>query len=147
MKLFFRLSVPVFLVMAACLLFAPAAQAQRAADGPPMNDPFGRRVVPARAVPGGRYRSHSYDTQRGLLTIKATDGSTRQIQDSGTGVIKISYFAPGQQPFTDSSISVQPINALPGSDGVTAIATDGKTVRLLANPSSATANTVRLCTN
>ena len=147
MKCFFRLSVPVVLLVVACLLTVPAAQAQRVADGPPANDPFGRRVVPARAVPDGRYLTHNFDKEKGVLTIQATNGSTRQIQESGTGVIKVSYFAPGRQPVADSSISVLTINNLPGTDAVTAISSDGKSVRLLANPSSATANTVRLRTN
>ena len=147
MKFFFRLSVPVVLLVMACLLIVPTAQAQRAADGLPANDPFGRRVIPARAVPDGRYLAHNFDKKKGVLTIQATNGSTRQIQESRTGVIKVSYFAPGRQPVADSSISVLTINNLPGTDAVAAISSDGKSVRPLANPSSATANTVRLRTN
>ena len=96
------------LLLAAALLLAPAAQAQRAAAGPPTQDPFGR--PPAREVPPGRYQSHSY--QNGVLTIKATDGSTRQVQPWAAGVVKISYFAPGRAPVADSSVSVvQPRDA------------------------------------
>ena len=137
----------VFLFLAAVLHGAPVAHAQRTDNGLPANDPFERRVVPARAVPGGQYQSHSYDAARGLLTIRATDGSRRQIQESGIGVIKVNYFAPGRQPVADASIAVLPTNTLPGSDGVAATASNGKSVVLLADPSSATANTVRLRTN
>ena len=104
MKFFLRFSVSAFLLVAACLLPTPAAQAQRAADGPPANDPFGRRVVPARPVPGGRYKSHSYAT--GILTVQATDGSTRRIQPWQTGVVKVEYCAPSRLPVPDSSVSV-----------------------------------------
>ena len=104
MQFFFRLSVPVVLLVMACLLTVPAAQAQRAADGPPANDPFGRRVVPARAVPGERYLSHSFANN--VLTIQATDGSARQIQPWTYDVIRIGYFAPGHRAVADSSISV-----------------------------------------
>ena len=118
MKPLFRTAVSVAFLMAAHWLPVPAAQAQRATDGPPLNDPFGRRVVPARAGPGGRYRAHSFDQETGTLTIQATDGSTRQIQESGAGVLKVSYFVPGRQPVADSSISVPAIHFLPGAAGV-----------------------------
>ena len=97
------------------LLFTFAVRAQRAADRPPAADPFGRRAVLARAVPGGRYRSHQvfhdYDTTkhewtRLMLEVQATDGSIRRIQTWAPGVVKISYFAPGQRPVADSSLSV-----------------------------------------
>jgi oligosaccharide 4-alpha-D-glucosyltransferase len=91
-------------LLPAFLLFAAPAHAQRAGDQPPTQDPFGRRPQPAREVPGGRYQSHFY--QNGILTIKATDGSTRQVQPWASGVVKISYFAPGRLPIADSSVSV-----------------------------------------
>ena len=137
----------VFLFLTAVLHGALATHAQRTDNGRPATDPFGRRMVPARAVPGGRYQSHAYDPASGRLTIRATDGSTRQIQEAGTGVIKINYFAPGRRPVADSSIAVLPTNTLPGPEGATATASNGNSVVLLANPSSATANTVRLRTN
>ena len=58
MKAIFRVCACFGAWAAPLLLLAPAAQAQRTADGAPAADPFGRRVVPARAVPGGQYRSH-----------------------------------------------------------------------------------------
>ncbi|MDJ0364130.1 glycoside hydrolase family 31 protein [Hymenobacter sp. H14-R3] len=134
-------------LLPAVLLLATPAHAQQVGDRPPTQDPFGRRPVRAREVPGGRYESHSFDTEKGLLTIQATDGSSRQIQEWGTGVVKINYFAPGRQPVADSSLSVLNNNTLPHTDGVTVRAPDGKHVVLLANPSSATATTVRLRTN
>ena len=97
------------------LLLAAPAQAQRAEGaGPPANDPFGRRVVPARAVPGGRYRSHKVfhdfdktgECVRLMLEVWATDGSVRRIQTWAPGVVKISYFAPGRASEADSSVSV-----------------------------------------
>jgi oligosaccharide 4-alpha-D-glucosyltransferase len=94
-------------LLAALLLTSAGAQAQRAADGAPANDPFGKRNVAARAVPGGRYQSHSFDTLTNVLTIRATDGSIRQVQPWRTGgVLKVNYFAPGQTPKVDSSVSV-----------------------------------------
>ena len=86
------------------VLLATLAHAQREGDRSPTQDPFGRRPVLAREAPGGRYLSHSY--QNGVLTIRATDGSTRQIQPWTKGVVKISYFAPGRRPVADSSVSV-----------------------------------------
>ncbi|UOQ99362.1 hypothetical protein MUN81_07645 [Hymenobacter sp. 5317J-9] len=125
----------------------PAAQAQRAGGGPPATDPFGRRVVPARAVPGGRYKSHVYDGDLGVLTIRATDGSTRQIQEWNYGVIKISYFAPGQALATEPSIGVAKNSREFSPDGVVVNAPAGKHKMLLADPSSATAGAVNLRTN
>ncbi|RZK25906.1 MAG: hypothetical protein EOO57_24370, partial [Hymenobacter sp.] len=78
------------------------ARAQRADAGPPSQEPFRHR--PAPEVPGGRYKSHS--VQNNILTIRATDGSTRQVQPWARGVVKISYFAPGRRPVADSSVSV-----------------------------------------
>ena len=128
------------------LLLALPARAQRAdGAGPPSADPFGRRVVAARAVPGGRYRSHSFDKESGVLTIRATDGSVRQVQEWNSGVLKINYFAPDRVPVSDSSVSVVANSRAFGPDGVTA--PDGKHAMLLANPSSATAGTVQLRTN
>jgi len=93
---------------------SPLARAQRAAGSAPASDPFGRRVVPARAVPGGRYRSHKvtrefdkeFHTARLLLDVRATDGSVRRFQTWAPGVLKVSYFAPGRTATTDSSVSV-----------------------------------------
>ena len=93
-------------LLPALVLLAAPARAQRAGDRPPTQDPFGRRPVLAREVPGGRYKSHSFDVKRSILTIKATDGSVRQVQPWASGVVKISYFAPGQPPVADSSVSV-----------------------------------------
>ncbi|MGI4734470.1 MAG: TIM-barrel domain-containing protein [Janthinobacterium lividum] len=96
------------------VLLAAPARAQRAGDQPPTQDPFGRRPVLAREVPGGRYKSHKvihdFDSAghatRLVLEVRATDGSTRRIQTWAPGVVKISYFAPGQRPVADSSLSV-----------------------------------------
>ena len=84
------------------LLASGGARAQGPAEARYTQDPFGRPL--AREVPGGRYLSHS--CKNGTLTIKATDGSTRQVQPWTTGVVKISYFAPGRRPVADSSVSV-----------------------------------------
>ncbi|WP_310397361.1 TIM-barrel domain-containing protein [Hymenobacter sp.] len=84
------------------LLRTPAAQAQRADQGRPANDPFGRR--PARAVPGGRYLSHAY--AKGILTVAATDGSSLRMRPWAPGVVKVEYFAPGRAARPDSSVSV-----------------------------------------
>ncbi|AMR26778.1 hypothetical protein A0257_06410 [Hymenobacter psoromatis] len=126
------------------VLLAAPAHAQREADQLPTQDPFARRPVLAREVPGGRYLSHSFDAEKNILTIRATDGSTRQVRPWADGVLKISYFAPGRVPVADSSVSVLD-NILPHADR--AAAADGKHVMLLANPSSVTAGTVRLRTN
>ncbi|MDQ2772110.1 MAG: hypothetical protein M3Y54_16610, partial [Bacteroidota bacterium] len=88
-------------------------QAQRADEGRPAADPFGRRTVPARAVPGGRYRSHQVvdvaDKSKpyigSFLDIRAMDGSLRRIQTWAPGVVKISYF-PAGRAVADSSVSV-----------------------------------------
>ncbi len=85
------------------LLLAAPALAQRAADGPPGQDPFGRRTVPAAPVAGGRYQSHLFNGN--TLSIKATDGSILQVQGWARGVTKIDYFAPGRRAVADSSIS------------------------------------------
>ena len=134
-------------LLPAALLLASPARAQREGDRPPTQDPFGRPTRLAPEVPGGRYKSHSFDTKRQILTIRATDGSVRQVQEWGIGVIKVDYFAPGRVPIADSSISVLVTNSLPGADGVAVRAPDGKHLMLLANPSSATANSVNLRTN
>ncbi|MGI4872812.1 MAG: TIM-barrel domain-containing protein [Janthinobacterium lividum] len=91
------LALPVALLLSLTL-----AQAQRQEGGSPARDPFGH--PPALEVPGGRYLSHSY--KDGVLTIRATDGSTRQVQPWAEGVIKISYFAPYRALKADSSVSV-----------------------------------------
>jgi len=96
------------------VLLAAPVRAQHAGDRPPTQDPFGRRPVLAREVPGGRYKLHKVihdvdkdrHSTRLLLEVQATDGSTRRIQTWAPGVVKISYFAPGQRPVADSSVSV-----------------------------------------
>ena len=90
------------LLLLPLLLPALPAHAQREGERPPTQDPFTH--PPAPEVPGGRYKSHSY--QDGVLTVYATDGSARQVQDWAAGVVKISYFAPGRQPVADTSVSV-----------------------------------------
>ena len=102
-------------LLPALALLATPARAQREADRPPTQDPFGRRPVLAREAPGGRYKSHRvfhvYDKAKGgwirhVLEVRATDGSVRRIQTWAPGVVKISYFAPGRALIPDSSISV-----------------------------------------
>lgn len=99
--------------LAAPLLLALGAHAQRTEAGPPTADPWPHPAAPL--VPGGRYLSHravwDYDTvrhqvRRVLLEVQATDGSRRRIQTWAPGVVKISYFAPGHPPVADSSVSV-----------------------------------------
>jgi oligosaccharide 4-alpha-D-glucosyltransferase len=121
-------------LLPAVLLLASPAHAQREGDRPPTQDPFGSRTPLAPEVPGGRYKSHrvfhEYDKKtdkwtRLVLEVRATDGSVRRIQTWASGVVKISYFAPGQAPVADSSLSVvqppQPIEyesaCNPGCDG------------------------------
>ena len=86
------------------LLLAAPALAQRAADGPPATDPFGRRAVPAQAVPGGRYRAHTLAGH--TLTVSATDGSTLQVRPWAAGVVRLLYLAPGRAARPDTSVSV-----------------------------------------
>lgn len=100
-------------LLPALVLLAAPAHAQYEGDRPPTQDPFSRHPVPAREVPGGRYQSHKvfHDYKDGkwvrlMLEVKATDGSKRHIQTWASGVVKISYFAPGQLPRADSSVSV-----------------------------------------
>ncbi|MDO7887868.1 TIM-barrel domain-containing protein [Hymenobacter cheonanensis] len=93
-------------LLPAALFFASPAHAQREGERPPTQAPFGRRQPLAPAVPGGRYKSHSFDVGSSILTIRATDGSARQVQPWANGVVKISYFAPGARPVADSSVSV-----------------------------------------
>ena len=100
-------------LLPALLLLISPAHAQREADRPPTQDPFARRPVLAREVPGGRYQSHRVyhelkdgQSVRLMLEVKATDGSIRRIQTWAPGVVKISYFAPGRAPVADSSVSV-----------------------------------------
>jgi alpha-glucosidase (family GH31 glycosyl hydrolase) len=117
----FSVSLFFTLVLHGALL--PAAHAQRADNIRPANDPFGRRVLPARAVPGGRYKSHLFvihseevtgNVQKGpissssnfTLQIKSTDGSTLRIRPWALGVIKVEYFAPTRSLQADSSLSV-----------------------------------------
>ena len=104
MKAFFRVYVSGGALAALLLLFAEPALAQRAEGGPPAADPFGRRVVPARAVPGGRYAGHSF--KKGILTVRATDGSIIRIRPWQKGVVRVEYVAAGQPITADSSVSV-----------------------------------------
>ena len=97
-SLFFR---PLALLVA---LLPLAAHAQRADGGHPAEDPFGKRHMAARAVPGGHYRSHFLADNR--LEIQATDGSTIRLANWSDGVVKVDYFAPGQPLRADSSVSV-----------------------------------------
>ncbi len=129
------------------LASAPAAHAQRVADGAPATDPFKKRMVPARTVPSGRYKSHSFNEDLGILTIRAHDGSIRQVEEWNYGVIKVSYFAPGRAPLADSSVSVVPNSKEFSPDGVVVDVPGNKLKTLLANPSSANASTVRMLTN
>ncbi|WP_375417713.1 TIM-barrel domain-containing protein [uncultured Hymenobacter sp.] len=145
-----RRPTPLFSFTLALLLLLAAApaQAQRTTDaGPPQSDPFGRREVAARAVPGGRYRAHSFNEESGVLTIRATDGSARQVEEWNYGVVKISYFAPGRVTEADSSVGVAANSREFSPDGVVVSAPGSKLRIILANPSSATAGTVRLLTN
>ena len=103
MKVLARVSVAAA-ALAGALLLPPTARAQRADDEQTTQDPFGRRVVPARAVPGGRYQSH--ELVDNTLRVRATDGSTLLVKPWADGVVKITYFTPGQSLKTDSSISV-----------------------------------------
>ena len=110
MKVFFRFYISGGALTALFLLFSAPSFAQRAESGPPASDPFGRRVVPARAVPGGRYQSHSL--AHNTLIVRATDGSAIQVKPWADGVVKILYFAPSQPVKADSSLSVvQPASA------------------------------------
>ncbi|GAA3988945.1 TIM-barrel domain-containing protein [Hymenobacter antarcticus] len=107
-------SVSLFLAVVLHGALAPAALAQRADNSRPANDPFGRRVVPARAVPGGRYKSHTvthdfdkeFKSIRLILNVRGTDGSLRRFQTWAPGVVKISYFPLGSANAADSSVSV-----------------------------------------
>jgi oligosaccharide 4-alpha-D-glucosyltransferase len=104
MKAFFRIYVSGGALAALLLLFAKPALAQRAEGGPPATDPFGRRGVPARAVPGGRYAGHSF--KKGILTVRATDGAIIRIRPWQANVVRIEYFAAGQPISPDLSVSV-----------------------------------------
>ncbi|WBA43816.1 TIM-barrel domain-containing protein [Hymenobacter canadensis] len=75
---------------------------QRAADGPPTQDPF--RRPEAAPVALGPYQSHSY--QRGLLTIRSTDGGTLRVRPWATGVVRVEYFPAGTAVQNIPSISV-----------------------------------------
>jgi len=97
-------SATALLVVLSLCLFSSAAQAQRVEESRPTSDPFGRRVVPARAVPGGRYKSHSFD--HNILVINSTDGSVLQIIPWADGVAKVTYRASGNTAKPDSSVSV-----------------------------------------
>ncbi|MBD2723995.1 hypothetical protein IC234_17845 [Hymenobacter sp. BT189] len=91
-------------MVSALLLSTPGAKAQRAGGGPPATDPFGRRVVPARVVPGGRYKSHSF--AGGVLRVTCTNGSMLKVQSWAEGVLKVSYSANSHPLKADSSVSV-----------------------------------------
>jgi len=83
---------------------ATVAQAQRAGDGRPANDPFGRRTVAAQALPLLQYRGHAQGPSG--LSILATDGSTVHVQQWAPGVVKVDYFFPGRTLRPDPSVSV-----------------------------------------
>ncbi|RYU79148.1 TIM-barrel domain-containing protein [Hymenobacter persicinus] len=88
------------------LLFSPlvpAAYAQREA-GPPTQDPFAKREVPATPVSIGNYRSHTYDD--GILSIQSTDGGTLRIRPWAEGVIRVEFFPLGSAVKPDASVSV-----------------------------------------
>ena len=105
MKAIFRAIIfPAAVAAVLLLLPPPAAQAQRTGDGRPTTDPFGRRTVPAREVPGGRYASHTLNGNS--LLIKVADGSTLQLTPWASGVLKVDYFPPGHSLKSDSSLSV-----------------------------------------
>ncbi|MET4075465.1 oligosaccharide 4-alpha-D-glucosyltransferase [Hymenobacter sp. UYCo722] len=106
MKDFFRAYVSSWARAALLLLLSAPSFAQRAGGGPPATDPFGRRVVPARTVPGGRYlRSAHYGN---TLLIRADDNSSLKIQSWAPGIVKIGFFtaARGLNTDADSSVSV-----------------------------------------
>ncbi|MDB5236303.1 MAG: hypothetical protein JWR44_3296, partial [Hymenobacter sp.] len=114
MKAFFRFSVSSGFLTVVFVLLASIGHAQRADDSRPAQDPFGRHVVPARTVPGGRYQSHSVthdfdndaQSNRLILDVRATDGSLRRFQAWAPGVVKISYFPFGSADSADSTVSV-----------------------------------------
>ncbi|WP_400194000.1 TIM-barrel domain-containing protein [Hymenobacter sp. B81] len=101
--------LPLLLLLSASL----PAVAQREGDGPPAQDPFGRREtpVPVRAI--GNYRSHAY--QNGILSIRSTDGSTLRLRPWAAGVLRVEYFPAGAALQPDSSVSVvqAPLRDLP----------------------------------
>ncbi|WP_201983268.1 TIM-barrel domain-containing protein [Hymenobacter rubidus] len=86
------------------LFFCTGARAQRADNDRPITDPFKQRVVPARAVPGGRYKSHIFDGT--TLLIRATDGSALRVEGWAPGVTKVTYSTAGRALRADSSVSV-----------------------------------------
>jgi oligosaccharide 4-alpha-D-glucosyltransferase len=85
-------------------LFSLAAHAQRAAENQLTSDPFGRRMVPARAVPGGRYADFSYGSN--AIQVQSVDGSIIRVSFWAAGITKVEYFAPRQPLRADSSVSV-----------------------------------------
>ena len=89
MKAFVRVYVSGGAWAVLSLLLSVPALGQRAEGGPPAADPFGRRVVPARAVPGGRYAGHIL--HKGRLSIGSTDGTVLSIERWMTGVVKVQY--------------------------------------------------------
>ncbi|UYZ63406.1 TIM-barrel domain-containing protein [Hymenobacter weizhouensis] len=97
-----RRSLPLLPFLLLPLL--PAAHAQRATDGPPTQDPFGRKeaAAPVRAI--GNYRSHTY--QNGILTIRSTEGSTLRVRAWAEGVVRVEFFPAGQSGPDIASVSV-----------------------------------------
>ncbi|MBD2769497.1 DUF5110 domain-containing protein [Hymenobacter sp. BT664] len=119
MKLFFRFSI---YSAAGMVLLVTAAHAQRVDGEGAAPDPFGQRPAPARAVPGGQYQSHAL--ANGILTIRATDGSTLRVRPWATNVVKVEYFVTGRRPAPDSSVSVLPQSNIPA---VASLALNGLT--------------------
>jgi oligosaccharide 4-alpha-D-glucosyltransferase len=109
MKDFFRVPVCGGALAALSLLVSLPAQAQRAEGGPPAADPFGRRVVPARAVPGGRYAGHVF--HEGRLSIGSTDGTVLSIERWMTGVVKIKYYYRPNLPDSVVHFDAPPLSA------------------------------------
>ena len=75
----------------AALLAGPAA-AQRVGDSPAAHDPFQKRTVAARVVPGGQYAGHSFVGN--VLAVRGSDGSQLQIKSYDQGVVKVDYLRP-----------------------------------------------------
>ena len=97
---------PVSLLLAFAGLLAFPTAAQRLSDDPATHDPFGKRTVAARAVPGGRYAGYSLAGQ--VLTVRGTDGSQLHVTGYAAGVVRVDYFAPGRSSQPDPSVSVLP---------------------------------------
>ncbi|MCC3157506.1 hypothetical protein LJ737_09665 [Hymenobacter sp. 15J16-1T3B] len=118
MPAFVRHLLPLCLGLSA---LARPALAQREGGGPPGQDPFGRPETPAPVRALGRYRSHLY--QRGILTIRSTEGGTLRVRPWAAGVVRVEFYPAGQPLRPDSSLSVVQApqaashNCRPGCDG------------------------------